>query len=224
MSFWSTLGALSERHCFIFVQTRGLWGAALPATVEGMSVEAHARDLAAVVDALGERKFGILGHCSGVAVLLASLRHLRIPPERLAMVSARFASGNSLNVAGLMAHARSSPSLRRNIARIAVEYAPEPLHAGLEQELSDLERLHAHLYSIHSSRVFSYDVDLPPQTRSVIAVAEQDDGEIRSSSLAYARTRGTACTRLLELPGGHFFFQQDLGAATQVMRAAFPSD
>lgn len=76
---WShLLGALSERHTFVRYDERGCglsdW------EVSDLSFESWIRDLETVADAVGERRFGLLGISQGASIAIAyAVRH----PERV---------------------------------------------------------------------------------------------------------------------------------------------
>lgn len=220
--YWAPLlESLSSRFRCIFVHGRGLWDGYLPRDPKGMSVGSRVGDIMSVAECLSLEGFGVLGHCSAVTVVLASVPRLRTRPEAALLVSGRSgysAVGNFDAVASLI---RSDSRFREHYARLAAAYAPAELREGLEQQLLDERRLEGHVYSLQSLRLYSTDFASLGNMPVALAWAQEDMPGVSDTMQDYADRLGRQCEWTHVFEGDHFAFIRNTEVGARLVERAF---
>jgi pimeloyl-ACP methyl ester carboxylesterase len=223
IGYWDDLfGRLADSYRICFVKRRGLWGAPIPGDLAHMDVEAHARDLTAVVEATGHRAFAMLGFCSGVAPMMRSLELAARLPERVAVFSGRFCPGKPVGGSRWFHEVKKSDRIRERVIDVLTRFAPASLRAGLTQELLDPGQLDAHLAAVETSRAYDVVTRIPAGVPTTFHYSERDYDEIKQSTNEFAARAGLGQAAVVEIPGAHHFsLCEDPAPSAERVRALF---
>ncbi|HEU4727007.1 MAG TPA: hypothetical protein VFT22_03940, partial [Kofleriaceae bacterium] len=212
-SWQPLLARMARSFQFLFVKRRGLWGADIPADLDRLDVDAHARDIAAIVDASagisGHAAYGMLGFCSGVAPMVKALEHTQHWPEHMAVFNGRFVPGNHVGGRRLFAQVERNGALRDRVIEILARFGPPALRDDLKRELGRPGRLESHLRAVEMSRTYEFEAMIPAVVPATFFYAEHDYEEIRSSTLAYVARLGRPPSSVIEIARAEHFFLLD---------------
>lgn len=222
-SYWQpTLGALADGCRFIFVHPRALWDGYLPVDLRAVTVEDHAHDLAFVIDTLAFDHYGMVAHCAGVAPAVAGLERFVRRPQRMLLVSTRFARGTPIsNLERIVERIRTDTRFRSQYLQVVLAYAPPTIRKFVEQELTDIRKLEAQLHAVQSTRLYGFDESLPDDVMVLLARSRDDFAAIRDSVEPYAKRLGHRCLGIVDLDGGHCVLQEDVAVGKRLLSQAF---
>lgn len=213
---------LQTQYRIIFMQRRGLWGSAIPADPAQLGVDAHARDLARVIDERGTHDFLALAFCSGALPLMRCFDFTAHRPRRLCLMSGRFCVGDPVPAQALYDYVGDDPVRRNDLIKLMAEYAPEAVRDDLERELGKPGQLLAQLHAVEDSRRSDGAYPLPPDMRVTFVYGECDDELIKQSTLEYVRQGKEQPWNLIEIPNGsHFYLHEDPTNTARVILDAF---
>ena len=104
---------------------------------------------------------------------------------------------------------------------VAAAYAPPELQQDLEQQLTNVRELEAHIHAIQSVREHAFDDAWPQDVLAMLAWATTDAEAIRSSMRAYGERLGQRCWAVNEFHGDHFAFLNDINVGARLVETAF---
>jgi pimeloyl-ACP methyl ester carboxylesterase len=222
-SYWmSMLELIEQEFRCIFLHPRGIWEGWLPDNIHAVTVDHHARDLAAVVRACSLDLYGIVGHCAGVTTTVAAFKYLTQRPKRVALCSTRFGRGTPIDGLDRVAdRVLTDARFRRQYTQVVSAYAPAALRNRLEVELACPKKLASHLFYVQSTREYLFEELWPDDVSAVLAWARDDFDVLRESTKRYAHKLGKRCVWSTELEGGHCVLQEDKIIGSRLLREVF---
>jgi hypothetical protein len=205
--FWLPLARrLDGRFSLILWQGRGMWDSALPADPSAVTVADHSDDLRAIVADMRLDWYGLIGYCAGSFSACNAFQDPAFRPARVMFISALLRrSGTERVITKLITRVEGRPRARHTLFSFVWEFAPPQFRDCLEATLQDERRLFGFLRAVQNMYEFEPLTSPGPDQPICLVVARDDRESIKSSNLAYLRSRDRAGDALIEAEGGHYF-------------------
>jgi pimeloyl-ACP methyl ester carboxylesterase len=211
---------LADDFRMVYLQSRGLWGSGCSHLSGGNSLDSHARDIAALIDAAGPDRYSMIGYCGGTPAMLQARDYCRTPADRTLIISSLFRRGGLEKIIEKLISRISDegrPDTYRAVLSLAFRYGTPEFRDRAMAELSTVERLRIFLDQLLSLYQYEFPISIGPVT---IVITEEDVESIRTSSLEFFQVIDDGYCRMIDIPGlGHFFINEEPNIAADFLRS-----